>query len=187
MLVAAAMVHACGRTPASTAVARSASFTPVLSVRELMEHVIDPTADSIFDSAVIDVSEKGIVETLPLTDDDWLKVERGAIYLAESSNLLKMERRVAPPGAPPPPPLADGTPSPELAPEKIQALIDRDRARWDTYADELRVAAVNSLEVIRKRDTTQLFRIGGEIYDACENCHRVYWYPGPEAEAAAAP
>ena len=55
-----------------------------------MEHIIDPTADWVFDAAVVDVTAKGVVETKPLTDDDWLKVERGGLLLAESMNLLKM-------------------------------------------------------------------------------------------------
>ena len=63
-----------------------------------MEHIVDPIADWVFDAAVIDVSEKGVVETKPLTDEDWLKVERGALILAESANLLKMPRAMVPPG-----------------------------------------------------------------------------------------
>ena len=63
-----------------------------------MEHIVDPIADWIFDAAVIDVSEKGTVETKPLTDEDWLKVERGALILAESANLLKMPRTMVPAG-----------------------------------------------------------------------------------------
>ena len=82
-------------TPAA---AEAPSFTPVLSVKELMEHIVDPIADWIFDAAVIDVSEKGTVETLPLTDEDWTRVERGALILAESANLLKMPRMMVPPG-----------------------------------------------------------------------------------------
>ena len=61
-----------------------------------MEHVIDPTSNWIFDAAVIDITHKGVVETTPLSDDDWLKVERGGYLLAESTNLLKIPRRMVP-------------------------------------------------------------------------------------------
>jgi hypothetical protein len=44
-----------------------------------MQHIVDPIADWIFDAAVVDISEKGVVETKPLTDEDWLQVERGAL------------------------------------------------------------------------------------------------------------
>jgi hypothetical protein len=52
--------------PASTSAPAATELdvlTPVLSVKELMEHIVDPTAGWIFDAAVIDVSEKGVVET----------------------------------------------------------------------------------------------------------------------------
>ena len=64
---------------------------------------------------MIDVSEKGVVETKPLTDEDWLKVERGALILAESANLLKMPRAMVPPGDKS---LNDAPGGPELTPAR---------------------------------------------------------------------
>ena len=94
VLSAVAAGHCARRSPAQ---ADAAEFAPVLSVKELMEQIVDPVADWVFDAAVIDVTEKGIVETVPLTDDDWQKVERGAMILAESANLLKMPRAMVAP------------------------------------------------------------------------------------------
>jgi len=140
-----------------------------------MEHIIDPTADWVFDAAVVDVTAKGVVETKPLTDDDWLKVERGGLLLAESTNLLKMPRRMAPP-------VQENKPNkgaePELPPEQIQAKIDQDRALWNKYADALKEAALSTVKVARARDAEALFNVGSEIDKACENCHLEYWYPG---------
>ena len=151
------------------------TLTPTLTVKELMEHIIDPTADWVFDAAVVDVTAKGVVETKPLNDDEWLKVERGGWMLAESSNLLKMPRRMAPPSP-------ENKPSkgaePELPPEQIQAKIDQDRALWNKYSDALRDAALNTVKVARARDAEALFNVGSEVDKACENCHLEYWYPG---------
>ena len=69
MLLSALLVHACTQSPAPVA-AEATTYTPVLSVKELMEHIVDPTSDWVFDAAVIDVSEKGVVETKPLTDEE---------------------------------------------------------------------------------------------------------------------
>ena len=176
MAVCALSVQQCGRAPAEEP--PGAAITPVLSVKELMEHMIDPTADWIFDAAVIEVNEKGITETIPLTADDWLKVERGAMGLAEFSNLLKIPRPVAPAGHIAPEPPANGGPAPELTPQQIQEKIDEDRAAWNRYADGLRVVALEALDGIRKKDAQQLFKIGGDIDQACEKCHLEYWYPG---------
>jgi len=153
----------------------SASLTPVLTVKELMEHIVDPIADWVFDAAVVDVSQKGIVETMPLTDDDWRKVEDGALILAESANLLKMPRAMVPPGDEQ---LKKATGGPELTPTEIEAKIKQDPALWNKNADGLRTAALDVLEIVRARNADKLFEAGDKIDKACENCHLEYWYPG---------
>jgi hypothetical protein len=191
LLFAAALVlEQCTSAPATSARPESAApvsgseLTPVLSVKELMEHVIDPTADWIFDAAVIDVSAEGTSETRPITDEDWLKVERGALLLAESANLLKMPRPMVPPGTEGDVP-ESGEPAPELAPSQIQAKIDRDRSLWNKHADELRLVALESLTIVKARDFDGLFAAGSDIDRACESCHLEYWYPGDKAAVLA--
>ncbi len=176
LLTGALLVPGCGQPPSGApAVAEAPSFTPVLSVKELMEHIVDPTADWIFDAAVIDVSEKGTVETLPLTGEDWTRVERGAMILAESANLLKMPRTMVPPGDES---LKKEPGGPELTPAEIEAKIKKDPALWAKHADGLRQVAVESLAVIKSRDAQALFNVGDRIDKACESCHLEYWYPG---------
>ena len=138
VFIAALASQQCSKPAATTTAATPAapsldsSLAPTLSVKELMEHIIDPTSDWIFDAAVIDISKKGITETKPLSDDDWLKVERGGYVLAESSNLLKIPRRMVPSED-------EGKPhqpgEPELPPEQIQAKIEKYRAIWYKHAD----------------------------------------------------
>jgi len=140
-----------------------------------MEHIVDPTADWIFDAAVIDVSDKGTVETLPLTDEDWTRVERGALILAESANLLKMPRTMVPAGDQS---LNQAPGGPELTPAEIEAKIKKDPALWGKHADGLKDAALESLKVIKARDAQGLFNVGDKIDKACESCHLEYWYPG---------
>jgi hypothetical protein len=164
--------------PASNANAAPAALTPVLSVKELMEHIIDPTADWIFDAAVIDVTASGTTTTAPKTDEDWLRVERGAMLLAEASNLLKMPRAMAPPGTAGTTPLNPGEPAPELSPGEIEAKVSANRDLWNTRADELRTVALASLTVVKARNVDGLFQIGSDIDKACENCHLEFWYPG---------
>lgn len=121
------MFSGCEQPALTSAAAEAPSFTPVLSVKELMEHIVDPIADWIFDAAVVDVSEKGTVETLPLTDEDWTRVERGALILAESANLLKMPRTMVPPGDES---LKKQPGGPELTPAEIEAKVKKDPALW---------------------------------------------------------
>ncbi len=170
----------CSSSPAPASYSKPADpspLTPVLSVKELMEHIIDPTADWIFDAAVVDVSDKGVRTTMPTSDEDWLRVERGVLLLAESSNLLKMPRPMVPAGAPAAARPA-GEPAPELSPSEIEAKVNANRAMWNDHADGLRKAALASLPSVKARNVDALFQIGSEIDKACENCHLEFWYPG---------
>jgi hypothetical protein len=171
----ALLFSGCEHPALTSAAAEAPSFTPVLSVKELMEHIVDPIAYWIFDAAVVDVSEKGTVETLPLTDEDWTRVERGALILAESANLLKMPRTMVPPGDES---LKKQPGGPELTPAEIAAKVKKDPALWAKHADGLREAALESLKVIKARDAQGLFKVGDKIDKACEGCHLEYWYPG---------
>jgi hypothetical protein len=176
LLAGALLIQGCATPPATQPAAPEAAvLTPVLSVKELMEHIVDPIADWIFDAAVVDVSEKGTVETMPLTDDDWLRVERGALILAESSNLLKMSRSMVPAGDPS---LTRKPGGPELTPAEIEAKVKNNPALWNQHADGLRAAALETVEIVKARDANGLFAAGDKIDKACEACHLEYWYPG---------
>jgi hypothetical protein len=174
VLLAASLLPNCAGAPASPA-ASEGDPTPILSVKELMEHIVDPFADWIFDAAVVDISDKGVIETKPLTDEDWLKVERGALILAESANLLKMPRAIVPAGDPS---LSNAPGGPELIPAEIEARVRQDPEKWNRHADALRAAALESLPIVRSRNAEGLFDVGDKIDKACESCHLEYWYPG---------
>jgi hypothetical protein len=150
-------------------------LAPLVSIKELMENIIDPIADNIFDAVGTDVSETGVVDTKPTTDEDWAKVKQGAVTLAEGSNLLKMPRAVAPPGDKN---NSGGPNAPELSPEAIQAKIDQDRALWNKHANELRDAGLKVLAIVKAKNADALFQAGSELDRVCENCHLEYWYPG---------
>jgi hypothetical protein len=162
----------------SKASAPQPDLKPVVSIKELMENIIDPIADNVFDAVGTDATEKGIVETKPRTDEDWAKVQIGAVTLAEGSNLLKMVRSVAPPGDKN---NSGGPNAPELSPEAIQAKIEGDRALWNKHADELRDEALRVMDIVKAKNADALFEAGSRLDRVCENCHLEYWYPGDKA------
>ncbi len=175
LLVAALVTSVCSRPAAAPPPPPAADVKAIVSVKELMENIIDPIADNVFDAVGADVSAKGLVETKPVTDEDWAKVRIGAITLAEGSNLLKIPRPIAPPGDTN---NSKGPNAPELSPEAIQAKVDGDRALWNKHADGLRDVALKVLDLVNRKDADQLFQAGSELDKACENCHLEYWYPG---------
>jgi len=154
----------------------AADMRPTLTIKELMEHFIDPTSDFVFDAVVYDVSDKGTTETVPANEEEWAKVERGAWQLAESANLLMIPRSAEPPGTSEP--RKPGEPAPELSGPEIDAKINADRPKWNRFADGLRVASLNALKTVKARKAEAVLDAGTEIDRACEACHLEYWYPG---------
>jgi hypothetical protein len=145
---------------------------PVATVKDLMLAIIDTNADVVWESVSSVSNEKGIQETRPQTDEDWQKVRRGAVALAEGANMLMIPgRRVARPGE------KSETPGVELEPEEMDALIAKDPVAFHKRAADLRTAALEVLDAVDKKDADKVFAIGEHIERACENCHSHYWYP----------
>ena len=147
-------------------------YTPTATVKDLMQGMIDTSADDVWLSVTSVHTEKGVVDTRPQNDEEWLKVRYGALVLAEAANLLIIPgRRVARPGE------KSETPGVELEPEEMDELIAKDRAGWNTRAQALREAALATLKAIDARDADKVFELGETIEMACEGCHSHYWYP----------
>lgn len=164
--------------PAPAAAPAPTDMRAIVSVRELMQTIIDPLADNIFDAVGTDVTEKGVVDHRPTTDEDWAKVMQGAVALAEGTNLLKLHPRLAAPADYTFDPKERGPGAPELAPAEIQKKIEADLNLWNKHADDLRTEALKVIEMVKAKDADKLFAAGSDIDKACENCHLEYWYPG---------
>jgi hypothetical protein len=171
LLASLVFIAACkGRAEAPSTSAPA--YITTATVKDLMLSIVDPSADVVWLSVTTVHSEKGIVETKPRNDEEWLKVRHGAIALAEAANLLMMPgRKVAPPGH------KSETPGIELEPEEMDVLIAKDRATWNQRAKALHDAATEVLAAVDAKDSDKVFEIGEHIERACENCHTHYWYP----------
>ena len=156
-------------TPASTS---AADFRTTATIKDIMDSVVDPSADYIWDSVSTIVTRKGIDERRPRTDMEWKEVRRRAIALVEATNLLIMDgRKVAKPGE------KSENPEVELGPDDIQSLIDADHASLVKFAHGLHDAGMKALAAIDKKDADALSDSGEAIDEACEQCHLKYWYP----------
>ena len=148
-------------------------YKPTATIRELMDSVVDPSADVIWLSVRTEVTKKGAVDYRPRTDEDWAQVRRGAIALQESANLLMIPGRTV--GHPSDKSAAPGV---ELDPREIDALIAKDRNAWNARAIVLHEVGGKVVDAINAKDVDQIFSLGAEIEGVCESCHRQYWYPG---------
>ena len=69
------------------------------TVRDIMQSMVDPSADVVWNSVATIVDRSGTDEREPKTDEDWATVKHHALIVAEGANLLIMPgRRIAKPG-----------------------------------------------------------------------------------------
>lgn len=137
-----------------------------------MNSVIDPNVDVVWNAVktVIDHGKQN--EHAPANDEEWAAVRHSALTVAEGANLLMMPgRAVAPAGA------GSLAPGIELTPEQVRALIDKEPAVWNSFAQALQNSLLPALAAIDKKDAQALFEAGDEIDEVCEGCHQTFWYP----------
>jgi cytochrome c556 len=144
------------------------------SVQEIMASMVDPSADSLWDSVGSTLTPKGYVDRQPKTDQEWQQVRHWAVTLAEAPNLLVMPgRRVAVAGGK----LDDADVKGIEPPAAIQAAIDKDPAAFALKAKGLQDAARQAIAAVDARNPQGLLDAGGRLDTACEACHLQYWYP----------
>ena len=146
-------------------------FIVQFSIAEVMESMVMPAAQVLWDAVAIDVTADGTVEKVPQTDEDCAQLRWTAVSLAEAANVLLIPGRHADvPGAK----AADDS---ELSPEQIDALILKERGAWVAHAQVLHEVAMQMVGAIDGRDIEAVSEIGGTLDAACESCHLQFWYP----------
>jgi len=151
---------------------------PVVSVKELMRDMLDPAADNIFDAVKVVFTNKGAVETLPKTEQDWEKIRIGAVTLAEGVYLLKIPRPFTPAGDQN---NSAGPEATELSPAQIKAKLEHDPVLWNAKIEALRNVGLEVMEIVNTKKAEELWEAGDNLDQACEGCHIQYWYPGDKA------
>jgi cytochrome c556 len=171
-LTGTALIVMSGLAGAQTALPDKDGFIADITIAEIMESMVMPAAQVLWDAVGVDVTEKGEIQTKPETDEDWAKVRAAAITLAEAANTMIVSgRRAAPAGETP----EEG--SGELTPAEVEALIATQRPAWVGYANVLHASAIQALAAVDARDTDAISEVGGTIDEACEACHVQFWYP----------
>jgi hypothetical protein len=142
---AAVIGAACGSAPAPARSLAANPFRPVADVKQLMEAVVDPAADVVWESVATIITKDGVEERAPRTKGEWANLRTHAMMLAESGNLLMMPGRA------------------------------RDGDQWMTLARALVDKSEIALRAAETRNIETLYDIGGQIDTVCENCHKKYW------------
>jgi len=142
------------------------------SIKDVMEAMIDPSADTLWGAAGTVVDKQGIQDLSPKTPEEWLDVRRAAVRIIEGANLLMMPgREAAPVGA------KSDAPGVELEPPEITALIKKQRKSFDAFAKALQALGLEALRATEAKNVPLLEEIGGRMENVCESCHQTFWYP----------
>lgn len=107
--------------------------------------IVDPAADVLWDSVGTIISEEGVVEWSPKTDEEWAAVRNSAVTIMESGNLLMIGERA------------------------------RDNGAWMESARTMIDAGAAALAAAESKDPDAVFAVGEEVYLACDRCHGLYW------------
>ncbi len=124
-------------------------FREVAGVRLLMASVMEPAADHIWAAVGWIISPEGEEHIQPETDEEWTLVRNAAVAVAESGNLLMMNRR---------------------------RMDDED---WVAWSRQLIDAGDAAMQAADARDVQGVFDTGEQIYFACAGCHAQYWANDP--------
>ena len=138
VFVAGAAVAGCSSAPAPP------PFKVVADNKLLMQSVIDPNADLVWDAVKTIITKEKTDEIRPHTNDEWIAVRNAAVALTESGNLLMMAPRA------------------------------KDGGEWMKRSQELINTGEAAIRAIDAKNADRLFTVGGDIYEACSNCHRQY-------------
>jgi hypothetical protein len=117
----------------------------LLSVKDVMKHIINPAAETYWaHSGEVD-DEKGANDRIPTTDANWQIDIDTAAQLAEAGNLLMMDGRARDPNGP-----------------------------WMKYALALNKAGIAGMAAASAHDHDKTNDAGSAMYDACFGCHGRY-------------
>lgn len=122
----------------------TAPFKPDFEIKDVMIHVVQPSADAVWAKQGWDYDHAGEHPLFPTTEDEWEETENRAATLAEAANALMIPGRA----------------------------IDNDR--WIKEATLLHDKSMEEYRAIKARDQQKMFTVGGDIYQVCTDCHSIF-------------
>jgi hypothetical protein len=118
--------------------------TPVASVKQIMSAIVMPSAAVVWNSVSTIVSERGIEDNAPRTDEEWAVVGSSAAALVESANLMMTGSRAI------------------------------DQGDWIKMSRALADAGMAALKAADAKNTDGILGAGEVINKACDDCHQRY-------------
>jgi cytochrome c556 len=144
------------------------------TVQAIMDTVVDPSADSLWETAGTVETAKGGGAHRPHTARQWAQARGLALKLVAGAKLLQARRPVGGDGHWT---LADASTPGIRTAAQIEADIARDPGRFYAAAARLQRTAQDAADALGRHDLDAFLDAGARIDAACEACHAAYWYP----------
>jgi len=133
------------RTVAAAGPAEAAPVVPaVATVKQVMNGMIQPSASAVWDSVATIVSDAGVEERRPQTDEEWAQVAASAAMVIESANLLT---------------------------DRSRAI---DTVEWPAMAAAMAASGRKALDAANAKDPNGILAMGDELNQTCDACHEKY-------------
>jgi len=139
-----AAMSACSAPEETSVETVSADYNTSLSVTEIMNLVLEPASDILWDSGGWVMDAAGYEELYPTTDDGWAYVRAQAAVVVESGNMLALPGRA------------------------------EDNDAWMIYSNGLSEAGILAMEAAAVQDKEAFFQAGAQLYSVCTACHQAY-------------
>lgn len=141
----AGAVFSCSAPPNEDgAEAQSTQYNTTLDMKEIMALVLEPAADTLWDSGGWVLDSAGYEELYPTTDEGWAFVRAQAAVIVETGNMLALPGRA------------------------------EDDDAWMIYSQGLSEAGIKAMTAAAAQNEEDFFQAGAQLYSVCTACHQAY-------------
>lgn len=152
--------------------AQDSSIPPNLSIEAIMEDIVMPAAEVLWDATAVYITEAGEDDRSPKNDEEWQRVDLSRVALEGAVKALLV------PGRSVEEPVAVFEQTEEvLSPQQIAAMIKNEPDVWVAMVSALDDSVQQAKKAIEDQDVEALMEVGGALDEACESCHMHFWYP----------
>lgn len=143
--ITSSLVAACSSPEETTTDSSETSvYNTSLNVKELMTLILEPAADTLWESGGWVLDAAGYKELYPTTEEGWDYVYAQAAVVVESGNMLALPGRA------------------------------EDNDAWMIYSEGLSDAGISAMEAAAARNKEDFFQAEAKLYSVCTACHQAY-------------
>ena len=120
------------------------AIPPIASVKQIMNAIVLPNANVIYNAVGTTITGTKVEETAPRNDKEWAAVGDSAAAIVESGNMLLVGDRLV------------------------------DKREWLSYTQRFIAAGKAALAAANEKKPDGVLAAGGDLNDTCDACHEKY-------------